>query len=92
MLAQDEGADYIGIGPVFHTPLKPKSCALGVETVRQLRGVIKIPYFAIGNINESNIEEITAAGVKRIAVCRAILEADNPKAAAKRLYKKLIKL
>ncbi|MDD5409302.1 MAG: thiamine phosphate synthase [Candidatus Omnitrophica bacterium] len=85
--AQKEGADYIGIGPVYSTATKPECRAIGLGVLRQLRGKIKIPYFAIGNINEGNIKEVVASGAGRIAVCRAILKADDPERAAGRLFK-----
>jgi thiamine-phosphate pyrophosphorylase len=87
--AQAEGADYIGIGPIYETATKPGCKPIGLNPLRQLKHRIKIPYFAIGNIHEGNIREITAAGARRIAVCRAILKANNPKRAAKRLLEKL---
>ncbi|MDP2928107.1 MAG: thiamine phosphate synthase [Candidatus Omnitrophota bacterium] len=90
--AQKEGADYIGIGPIYATATKPGCPGIGLKAATELKAKIKIPYFAIGNIGEGNIKGITAAGIRRIAVCRAILEADDPKGAAKRLYKRLRKL
>jgi thiamine-phosphate pyrophosphorylase len=89
-IAQRDGADYVGIGPVYATKTKPNAPAIGKRQLGRLKSKIKIPYFAIGNINLDNLNQITRqAGAKRIAVCSAILAADNPKAAAKRLYKKL---
>jgi thiamine-phosphate pyrophosphorylase len=90
--AQKEGADYIGFGPLYATATKPGYPGIGLKAAVELKTKIKIPYFAIGNIGEGNIEEIAAFGIKRIAVCRAILEADDPKRAAERLYKKLKKI
>lgn len=87
--AQKDGADYIGIGPIYATSTKPGVKPIGLSFLRELKNKIKIPYFAIGNICADNINEITAAGARRVAVCRAILEADNPKAAAKELFKKI---
>ena len=89
--AQKEGADYIGIGPVYPTATKPEYKAIGLGPLRQLRGRIKIPYFAIGDIRQGNLGEITAAGARRIAVCRAILKASDPGRAASQLFKKLEK-
>ena len=89
--AQKQGADYIGFGPLYATATKPGYPGIGLKAAAELKAKIKIPYFAIGNINEGNIKEITAAGFKRIAVCRAILNAKDPQQAAKRLYKKLKK-
>jgi len=83
--AQKEGADYIGIGPAYPTPTKPGCRAIGLGVLRQLRDKIKIPYFAIGNINEGNIKKVAACGVSRIAVSRAILRDDDPEYAASRL-------
>ena len=87
--AQKEGADYIGIGPVYATATKPGYRAIGIKALRQLKDKIKIPYFAIGNICRDNIKEVTAAGARRIAVCRAVLQAKDPKSAAKHLLKRL---
>ncbi len=84
--AQSQGADYIGIGPIYSTPTKPEYKPIGLKILRQLKGKIKIPYFAIGNIHSGNITEVVASGAGRIAVCRPILKAADPKAAAKRLY------
>jgi thiamine-phosphate pyrophosphorylase len=84
--AQKEGADYIGIGPVYATATKPGYKPIGLKTLRQLKDKIKIPYFAIGDIHLGNLAEVKACGARRIAVCRAILKATDPKATAKHLY------
>ncbi|MCX5693909.1 MAG: thiamine phosphate synthase [Candidatus Omnitrophica bacterium] len=89
--AQEEGADYIGIGPIYATATKPGYKAIGLKAAAELKTKIKIPYFAIGNIHEGNIEKVSAAGIRRVAVCRAILEAKNPNLSVKGLYKKLKK-
>jgi thiamine-phosphate pyrophosphorylase len=90
--AQKEGADYIGVGPVYATATKPGHASIGLKAVAALKAKIKIPYFAIGNIGEDNLDEITAVGIRRIAVCRAISKALDPKQAAKRLYRRLKKI
>jgi thiamine-phosphate pyrophosphorylase len=87
--AQKDGADYIGIGPIYPTPTKPGACAIGLKAAAGLKHKIKIPYFAIGNIRQGNLGGIIGAGIKRVAVCRAILKADNPLQAAKGLYQRL---
>ncbi|MFA6357239.1 MAG: thiamine phosphate synthase [Candidatus Omnitrophota bacterium] len=83
--AQKEGADYIGIGPIYSTPTKPEYKAIGLETLRQLKGKIKIPYFAIGDIGQENIKAIVANGATRVAVCRAILNAKSAKRTVRQL-------
>lgn len=70
--AQTKGADYISIGPVFKTALKPKLKTVGLNKVREIIKKIKIPVFAIGGINEDNISEVLSTGAKRVAVCRAV--------------------
>lgn len=85
--AQEEGADYIGIGPVYRTATKPDYQPIGLKTLSRLKDKIRIPYFAIGDIGLKNIKEIIAAGAKRVAVCREILKAKNQKEAAKQLSK-----
>jgi thiamine-phosphate pyrophosphorylase len=90
--AQKDGADYIGIGPIYATATKPGVRAIGLKTAAKLSTRLKIPYFAIGNICEGNLKHVTAAGIRRIAVCRAILTADKPKRVASELYKKIGKL
>jgi len=87
--AQKEGADYIGIGPIYPSVTKPEYEAIGLKVLRKLKDKIKIPYFAIGDIREGNIKEISASGARRIAVCRAILEAGDPNRAASQLFDKI---
>jgi thiamine-phosphate pyrophosphorylase len=87
--AQKEGADYIGIGPIFKTTTKPDYKPIGLETLRKINKIITIPFFAIGNINEQNIATVVKNGAKRVAVVRAILKAKNIKQAAKNLLNKL---
>jgi len=89
--AQNEGADYIGFGPIYATATKPELAGIGLNVAAQLKTKIYIPCFAIGNINQSNAERIAACGFGRIAVCRAILENRSPQRAAKRLFQKLRK-
>lgn len=78
-------ADYIGVGPVFATPTKPGRAAVGLELVRHAAAHARIPFFAIGGIDEHNIAAVRGAGAERIAVVRAIGDAADPAAAAERL-------
>jgi len=87
--AQKDGADYIGIGPVYKTSTKPGSNAIGIKVLKQLRGRINIPYFAIGDICKNNISKIASVGVTRVAVCRAILNSKNIKHSARELLSEL---
>ena len=81
--AEKSGADYIGIGPIFLTPTKPEYRAVGLKLLRQIKDKIKIPYFAIGDINKRNLEKVLSFGAKRVALCRAILKERNMCSAAR---------
>lgn len=83
--AEAQGADYIGLGPVFPTSTKETLLAVvGPEGVAQIKRALGIPVVAIGGITAANAPEIARAGADGIAVVSAILgAADARKAAAK---------
>lgn len=83
--AEAQGADYLGCGPVFSTPTKPDYSAQGLELVRLYREKIRIPFAAIGGIDESNVSQVVQAGANCAAVVRAVLNAPDPEAAARHL-------
>jgi thiamine-phosphate pyrophosphorylase len=78
-------ADYIGVGPVYATPTKEGRPAVGLELVRYAADNARAPWFAIGGIDTSNVAGVVAAGARRIAVVRAIGDADDPERAAAEL-------
>ena len=78
-------ADYVGCGPAFATPLKPQKGVIGPEGVAALTSRVSIPVFAIGGIDESNVEQLTRLGIHRICVIRAVGEAADPEEATRRL-------
>jgi thiamine-phosphate pyrophosphorylase len=73
-----QGADYIGVGPVYETPTKAGKPAAGLEYVRHAVQHSPIPWFAIGGIDLSNVSDVLDAGAERVAVVRAIMQAENP--------------
>ena len=79
------GADYIGCGATFSTPLKPNKDVIGPEGVAAVSAAVKVPVFAIGGIDESNVGQLTAAGIHRVCAIRAIAGATDPESAARRL-------
>lgn len=88
--ALKEGADYIGVGPVYATPTKVGKAAAGLDYVRYAAANSPVPWFAIGGIDLSNINDgVLIAGAKRVAVVRAIMEADDPLSATKSLLNHL---
>ena len=80
-----DGADYLGVGAVFATPTKTESVAGGLELVRAAAQRVRIPWFAIGGIDLSNVAEVAAAGAPGVAVVRAIRDAGDPEDAARAL-------
>jgi thiamine-phosphate pyrophosphorylase len=78
--------DYFCVGPVWATPTKPGRAAVGTGLVRYAASIGTMrPWFAIGGIDLSNIEEVVAAGAERVVVVRAITESDDPADSARRL-------
>jgi len=75
--AQAEGADYIGFGPIFATPTKPGRPAIGLEDIREAHTRVSIPVFCIGGIHLENLEQIVAAGARRVVIVSALLKASN---------------
>lgn len=84
-LAVNAGADYIGGGAIFSTPLKPNKDVIGPAGVAAVSAAVKVPVFAIGGIDESNVGQLTSAGVHRVCVIRAIADSTDPESAARRL-------
>lgn len=80
--AQKEGADYIGIGPVFKTPTKADYDPVGLELVSFAAKNISVPFVAIGGIDEKNAGLVRDAGARTIAVVRAVMASSDPKSAA----------
>lgn len=73
-----EGADYIGVGPVYETPTKAGKAAAGLDYVRYAAKNCQIPWFAIGGIDASNINDVMDAGAQRVAVVRSLMQAEQP--------------
>jgi thiamine-phosphate pyrophosphorylase len=83
LAAERNGADYIGVGPVFATATKPGVKPVGLALIKQVRERVATPFFAIGGITLENVSDVLEAGAERIAVVSAILcAADIAKAAA----------
>ena len=80
-----QGADYIGVGPVFPTKTKPHLKFIGTDFVKKMTKVATIPHVVIGGINENNCQQVFKAGAKGIAVCTALIQAKNPKAVAQKI-------
>jgi thiamine-phosphate pyrophosphorylase len=88
--AAEPAADYFCAGPVWPTPTKPGRPAPGLDLVRYAAGLdTSRPWFAIGGIDEGNLDQVLAAGATRIVVVRVLTEAADPGAVAARLAARL---
>ncbi len=76
--ALDEGSDYIGVGPVYETPTKAGKAPVGLEYLRYVAQNCPVPWFAIGGVDMQNFDDVLAAGAQRVAVVRAIMQAEQP--------------
>jgi thiamine-phosphate pyrophosphorylase len=73
--AASEGADYLGFGPLFATPTKPGRPAIGLNDIRRVQELVSIPVFCIGGINLETLDEVVAAGARRVVIVSALLRA-----------------
>ena len=88
--AVEEGVDYFCVGPCWPTPTKPGRPAPGLGLVRYASGLAAgRPWFAIGGIDLENLDQVLAAGARRVVVVRAITEAADPAAAARQFATRL---
>jgi len=85
--AAQEGADYLGVSPVFDTPTKADApTATGLDGLRRIRAAVNLPLVAIGGIKEINAAEVIRAGADGVAVVSAIGSVTDPAGAAMRLW------
>lgn len=90
--ACDELPTYVSLGPVFSSGTKPDVGPVGVVYVREAMNVLRdkgIGHVAIGGITLDNIDEVLGAGARAIAVCSAVTEVGDPKAACRALKEKI---
>ncbi|GBC93596.1 Thiamine-phosphate synthase [bacterium HR15] len=77
--AEVEGADYLGVGPMFTTATKPDAgMPIGPERLREIKQHVSIPVFGIGGITLGNAAQVLQAGADGLCVISAILDAPNP--------------
>lgn len=82
--AADDGADYLGVGPMFATETKPDAgVPVGPQRIREIKGSVNIAVFGIGGITTENAGQVMAAGADGVAVISAIAEADDVTEAAR---------
>ena len=87
--AMSAGADYVAVGPVFATGTKPGRAPCTLDYVRWAAANVTVPWFAIGGITLANLDEVLAAGARRICVVSAILNAPDVEAACRKFRDRL---
>ena len=88
--AEEPGSDYFCVGPTWATPTKPGRPAAGPVLVERAAALgSERPWFAIGGIDLTNVDQVLDAGASRVVVVRAITEAEDPRAAAAALKERL---
>ena len=92
LLAEQKGADYLGVGAVFPTGSKDDAVEVSHETLKAICEAVKIPVIAIGGISTGNVMELSGSGICGIAVISAIFAKLDIEAAAKELKEQTEKM
>lgn len=87
LLAQQHGADYLGVGAVFHTSSKADAAEVDFETLKEICKAVDIPVIAIGGISEENMGQLAGSGICGVAVISAIFAKPDVEKAAQELKK-----
>ncbi len=85
LAAQEAGASYVNIGPIFATQTKEIAVPLGPAMIEQIAPHLNIPWTTMGGIKASNIEQVVARGARHPAVITAVTAAPDPAVAAREL-------
>lgn len=90
--AEAEGADYLGVGPMFATTTKPDAgVPVGPERLRAIKQAVSIPVYGIGGITSQNAPLVMQAGADGVCVISAIIGAPDPTEATRQLLSMLAK-
>lgn len=84
-LAQENGADYLGVGAVFPTSTKEDASPVSYETLKKIVGSVSIPICAIGGIHKGNLLELSGSGIDGVALVSAIFASKDIKAECRSL-------
>ena len=82
LLAEKNGADYLGVGAVFPTGSKSDASVISHETLKAICSAVKIPVIAIGGITADNVKELRGSGICGVAVISALFAKQDVRAAA----------
>jgi thiamine-phosphate pyrophosphorylase len=90
--AERDGADLVIAGNVFETVSKPGAAARGLDFIHEVSDAVRAPVIAVGGVDVSNVCEVIRAGADGVAVIGAIMNADDPRAAARALWEEMEKV
>ena len=85
LLAEKQGADYLGVGAVFATGSKADAESVSLDTLKAICAAVKIPVVAIGGISAGNVQQLVGTGIAGISVISAIFANDDIRAATRNL-------
>lgn len=85
--AEEEGADYLGVGPVFSSPTKQVRPPIGLGILAEIKKSVRIPILAIGGIQATNVRSVLEAGADGIACISAIWNQPDVPAAAREMIR-----
>ena len=80
--AEQDGADYLGVGAIFPTETKKDIIITPVDVLRKIKETVSVPVVAIGGINQNNINTLKGSHVDGVAVISAIMKSKDPKSSA----------
>lgn len=83
--AEEDGADYIGVGAIFTTQTKDDAKHVSINELKDITKNVNIPIVAIGGINKSNVNDLLYTGIEGISVVSAIMNSEKPTESAKEL-------
>ena len=90
LLMEAQGADYLGVGPVFGTKTKGNApAAIGLETLSLLAKTVKIPVIGIGGVDAGNAAQVIRAGAAGVAVISSVVGAEDVEAATREIRRAL---
>jgi thiamine-phosphate pyrophosphorylase len=84
-----DGADYIGVGPIFKSSTKPRDFVAGLEYAAAAAREVAIPKFAVAGIGLDNIDQVLASGIGSVAVTAAVVGCDDPAGAAREFKRRI---
>jgi thiamine-phosphate pyrophosphorylase len=92
LAAQEAGASYVNLGPIFSTQTKPGAVPLGPGVIPEIGPRLRIPWTTMGGIKSSNVDEVVSRGARHPAVMTAVTAAADVAGAARELRKKICRL